>query len=71
MGIQRKPDEFVVSQESGSTRDGLTVIELFAMAAMQGMLSRERGQVPDNIPVCAFNMAEAMVAEYNKRYGKE
>lgn len=67
MGAKRLPDEFVV--QATGTGEGLTVIEYFAAHAMQGMLAREQGQVPDNVPVAAFNMAEAMVAEYNKRFG--
>lgn len=78
MGAHRNPDEFVISQVNGSTRDGLTVIELFAMAAIQGLLARasnysstDIGAFKEDYAALAFNIAEAMVAEYNKRYGKE
>jgi hypothetical protein len=48
---------------------GLTLLQYYAGEALNGLISgRKEGTVAASIPEVAFNFAELMVKEYNKRY---
>ena len=54
----------------GGAKDSLTVLDYFAGKAMQVYLHASMGQmvVAENIAHNAYDLAEAMLAERNKRY---
>ena len=65
------PQVYPIRLTPNYTQNGMTLLQYYAGQAMQGCISgRNRGEDTDaaSIPEVAFNYAELMLKEYNKRY---
>lgn len=59
--------------EAEISEGGMTMLEWYAGQAMQGILTTAPGMraTPSKMAEVAFNLAEAMVAEYEKRVARK